>query len=201
MSKKTQKNIKEQAVLAALALAADRGWDDITLDEIAKKAKITPAAFAEHFKTKFDVLVALGRMIDAQTLAAIGTPDPALSPRDRLFDILMERFDVLNEQREGINAILKSLCRTPKQGIISLPWLGYSMSQMLQAAKIDTEGFSGAAKVIGLTGVYLKTLKTWQKDDSPDMGRTMAALDKNLGHAEKLAGRMGFTDMELADEV
>ena len=66
------------------------------------------------------------------------------------------------------------------------------MSWMLEAAGIETAGIKGAVKVIGLTGIYLKTLRVWCDDESPDMGKTMAALDKNLGQAEEWAGRLAL---------
>jgi len=35
--------------------------------------------------------------------------------------------------------------------------------------------------------VWLKTLRVWLDDDSPDLARTMAALDRNLGRAGRCA--------------
>ena len=80
----------------------------------------------------------------------------------------------------------------PKEAVLSCPHLCRSMSWMLEASGVDTNGIRGAAKIIGLTGVYLKVLKTWRDDESPDLGKTMAALDKHLGQAERLANTFGF---------
>ncbi len=63
---------------------------------------------------------------------------------------------------------------------------------MLEAAGIDTGGYKGAIKIAGLTALYLKTLKTWREDDSEDMAKTMAELDKNLERSEQWAGSFGF---------
>jgi hypothetical protein len=43
-----------------------------------------------------------------------------------------------------------------------------------------------------MTGMYLKLLYVWLKDESPDMTKTMAALDKALNRAEKMAEMIGF---------
>lgn len=185
------KDIKAQAVKAALALAAEKGWNDTGLSDIAEKAGIPLHALHDHFEDRFDILAAYGRMIDKKVLEAMGDSNEALPPRDRLFDIIMERFDILNEDRESVCAILGALCLDPRQAVISLPHLGRSMSWMLEAAGIDTGGYRGALKIMGLSALYLKTLRTWKDDDSPDMAKTMAALDQNLGRAERWASRFG----------
>ena len=102
----------------------------------------------------------------------------------------MERFDLLNEDRESLKAILSSFKRDPKQVLLSWPHLCRSMSWILEAVGEDTRGIKGAIKVAGLSGVYLKTLKTWVEDDSADMAATMATLDKTLKTADDWVNRI-----------
>lgn len=185
-------NVKEAAIRAALALAAEKGWGDTGLGDIAAKAKVKLSDLHEYFDDRTDILIAYERQVDRMVLDAFSAPEQGLSPRDLLFDMLMERFDILNEERAGVIAIVKSVCLDPKQAVIGLPHLGRSMNWMLEAAGIDTTGLRGALKVAGLTGLYLKTLRVWASDDSADMGKTMAALDKYLGRAERLADSFGF---------
>ena len=104
-----------------------------------------------------------------------------------LFEILMERFDVLNADRPAVLSILKTVMRDPKQAVIGLPHLGRSMAWMLEAAGIETTGVRGAVRVAGLTGVYLYTVKSWMGDDSADLSKTMAALDRALSRAQQCA--------------
>src|ERR1035437_5456055 len=138
-SKKTGvTNVKETAVHAALALAAEHGWSHVRLRDIAKKSRIPLLTLHDHFDDRLDIIAAWGRLLDRRVLEAIGTPDSGSPPRDRLFDILMERFDALNENRGGAKAILRSLRTDPKQAVIALPHLGRSMSWMLEAAGIET---------------------------------------------------------------
>ena len=61
---------------------------------------------------------------------------------------------------------------------------------MLEIANIKTTGIVGALRVKGLAAVWLATLRAWRHDESPDMAATMAALDRNLGHAERVARRL-----------
>jgi len=186
---------KEKVVKAALALALTQDWGTVTLADIAQQAGLGLATLHDYFEDKHDVLTAYGRMIDQQVLKSATTPSPNLSPRDALFDLIMTRIETLNNDRAAVQSILRAFKCDPKQAIISLPHLGRSMSWMLEAAGISTAGMKGAARIVGLTFVYLKTLHVWMDDDGADLSLTMAALDKNLAHAENLAKtfRLGET--------
>jgi AcrR family transcriptional regulator len=180
--------LKDRAVKAALAIAARDGWHGVTFQAIAGETGAGLAELHDLFEDRFDILAAYGRMIDRRMLAQAGQGSDA-SPRDALFDLIMERFDILNEDRAGVTAVLDGLKTDPKQIILSLPHLGRSMSWMLEAAGVPTSGWQGAARVVGLTGLYIKTLRQWIDDESEDMSSTMAALDKNLERAERWAQR------------
>lgn len=192
MPKKSQKNIKEKIVETALDLAATQGWNKTTLAAIAKASKISLAQLHEQFEDKTDIIAALGRMIDKKVLEQAGEADPDVPPKERIFDIMMERYDALNEYRPGIVAILDSFLPDPKQAVISLPHVCRSMTWMLEAAGLETSGIPGALRVAGLTVIHLKTLRIWKNDDSADLSKTMAALDKYLGRAEQFAGMINL---------
>lgn len=192
MKKKVAKNQREKVVLAALRFAAEKGWPSLTFADLAAETKISLDDLYEGFSDKSDILVELGRMIDRQVLEAVALPSDNETARERLFDILMERYETLNQYREGLCAILDSFRGDPKQAVISLPYLCRSMTWMLEAAGIETGGFRGAIRVTGLTGIYLKTLRTWRQDETIDLSRTMAELDKNLNRAEQAANSFGL---------
>ncbi len=191
-AKNPPKPVKDRAVDAALALAGHMGWDMVTMTDIADKAQASLAELCDIFDEKGDILAAYGKRVDKKILETFAEPDPSMSERDRLFDILMERFDVLNEDRDAVVSILKSFTVDPKQAVISLPHLARSMAWMLEAAGIDAVGIKGAIRVAGLTGIYLNVLREWVKDDTQDMAKTMAALDRSLDRAQKCAETFGL---------
>lgn len=181
--------MREAIPAAALALAAEKGWENIGLYDIAARAGVGLAELYDLYCDKTDILSGYGKNVDRRVLERLGdTPDSQGNARDRLFDLLMERFDILNEHREGILSVLRSLWRDPKQAVIGAPHLARSMAWMLAAAGIDTEGLRGALRVAGLSALYLGLLKTWSEDDSADMGRTMAALDRALERVRRFSG-------------
>ncbi len=192
MAKKSEKDIKHEIVTKALALAEQQSWEQITLLDVAREAGLSLPELFDIVEDKTDILVLMGRMIDRRVLEVIGEPDEDVSARDQLFDILMERYEILNDYRGGLISILESFRFDPKQAVISCPHLCRSMTWMLEAAGIETDGLRGALKVAGLTGVYVKILRVWKDDESADLAKVMAALDKDLGRAEQFANTLGF---------
>ena len=190
--KAPKKDIREKVIETALSLAAQHGWENVSLSDIAKKSGLSLAALSDNFEDKGDILNALGRIIDRKTLANAVEVDPETSIKERIFDILMERFEILNQYRAGTISILESFKYDPKQVVIGLPYVCRSMNWMLEACAIDTSGIKGALRVTGVTAIYLKVIHVWKDDDSEDLSQTMAALDKALNQAEWLSNRLGF---------
>jgi len=185
---KSKKNIsiKDQIINSALILAQENPWQTVTMDKIINHSQLSKADIDEYFDCKTDILVGYGRRIDRHLHDNIHFGDDTdLTPREKLFDILMDRFDRVNEDRQAILSILHSFKKDPKQMVISLPHLGKSMARALDLSGITSTGIRGAIHVSGLVGVYLYALKIWMDDDSPDLSKTMAALDKALGFIDR----------------
>jgi hypothetical protein len=102
----------------------------------------------------------------------------------------MRRYEALAPHKAALSAILRHGCRHPLAALCGIPGLLHSMAWMLEAAGISTAGLAGMLRAKGLAAVHLATLRVWLRDDSPDMARTMAALDRNLKRAESLAGSL-----------
>ena len=185
-------SLKERATLAALDLAAEYGWLNVSLQDVSAKADIDIDTLRQYFEDRIDLLVTFGHMINRKSMASLPSDIDGLSQHDILFDLLMDRFDHLNTYRGGVIAVLDSFKFDPKQALLCVPHLGRSMAWMLETAGIDTNGIKGMMRVVGLCAIYMRTAYVWSHDDSPDMGKTMAALDKNLGTGEKLVNLLGL---------
>ena len=176
----------------ALDLAAEKGWRDLALSDIAEAAGLSLAGLYALYPSKAAILSAYSRSIDNAVLADLpapgSTPESAPeSAKDRLFDLLMRRFDKLDAHKEGMLRIAEDTGRDPLSLVCSLARLDRSMAAMLEAAGISAEGLGGLLKVKGLGAVYLAGLRAWFRDESEDMAKTMAALDRALSRAERLA--------------
>jgi len=180
-------SIKDKMVVSMLTLASERSWDFVDFEDIMEHAGVDLQDAREHFDDRTDILIAYGRMLDRRMIeqCEFGEDDD-ISCREKIFDLLMERFDIVNEDRDAILSILHGFKGDPKEAILSFPHLGKSMCKTLTTAGIETNGIFGAVKVTGLTGIYLYALKTWKEDESPDMAKTMSTLDKALDKAEMI---------------
>lgn len=179
------KTMREKAVQAALGLAATRPWQDVTLADIARVSRLDPALFRLQFSLKEDVLLAHARMMDEALPAFQTHPAQSEALKDKLFDVLMDRFDRLNDHRQAYLSILASLRPDPKQIILGLPSIFCSMQHVLEgvAGPQASQGLKGCAALAKLAGVYAYALWAWRDDQSADLPKTMAALDKALTKA------------------
>lgn len=170
----------------AMTLAAEGNWRDIGLRDIAHAAEVSLAELHELYPSKLAIIRAWSEAVDDEVLSATTALDPEESPRDRLFDVLMRRFDAMKDHRDAITAIADAGMRDPIAGLCLSGGLMRSMRWMLEAAGIRAAGPKGRILTRGLATVWLATMRTWLRDDSEDMARTMAALDRNLATAERL---------------
>lgn len=168
-----------------LRLVAAGGWRDLSYAEIAKDAGVSLAEAYQAYPSKAAILTGIGRDIDSRILASLEGDPLDGSAKDRLFDLLMRRFDILNEHRAAYAALAWELPRTPGEGIALLCQLGTSLAQMLEAAGLSASGLRGTLRIKGLGAIYAAGLRVWLKDDSPDLAKTMAELDKRLGQVER----------------
>ena len=185
-------DIPRHVIDTAMKLAAERGWRDLSLAEIADAAKLPLSKVHPVFPSKAAILGALTRQIDAAVLEAEVLEAGEAGAReggahDRLFDVLMRRFDALRPYREALGNIVCAEAGDPASALCGLCRLKRSMAGMLEAARLSTTGLRGALRVKALVVAYLATLRVFLRDDSPDMAPTMAALDRNLSHLGRLA--------------
>ena len=188
---RTAEAAEEHIVDAALTLAGDRGWQEISLADIAEAAGVSLAEVYALLPSKGAILEAFARHIDRATLSGI---DPAAdsqdSVRDRLFEVIMRSFDALEPHKRGVAALMADLPRHPLALLCQGTRLMRSLSWMAAAAGVDTGGPLGLLRVKALATAYLWVLRAWLGDDSADKARTMEALDRALKNLEMLAGSL-----------
>jgi AcrR family transcriptional regulator len=174
---------------AALALAARDGWRATSLAAIASEAGLGLAALYDRFPDKSAIVAGVMRRVDRAMLAASEGEAAEGSPRDRLFDVVMRRFDALQALRPGIAAMVTSGADPFGAPALLGAWYR-ALAWMLEAAGIDASGWVGRVRIAGLAVVYARAFRVWLDDDSADLGKTMAALDRGLAQAERWAAAL-----------
>ena len=188
----------DESLIAALwRVIAAHGWPGLTMRRLASEAGVEAASLRERFPTRLDLLLLHGRVMDQAVMA--GTiPGQGGSARDRIFDVLMRRLDAMQPHREGILRLFEDMRRDPALALALAPHIGVAMRWMLEAAEVEAKSCEARLLALGLTGVWLATIRAWARDDSPDMGATMAALDSALDRAERIARPLGLLRNEAA---
>ena len=172
----------EALVGAAFAIAGRDGWARVSVAAAAADAGLDLDRARARFSGRDAILLRFGQLADSA--AWVGAASDG-TPRDRLFDTLMRRFDVLQAHRDGVRAILSSLPGQPALALLLAATTNNSMGDMLEAAGLASTGLRGLLRTKGLTAVWLYATRAWERDDSPDLSGTMAALDKALAQAEQ----------------
>ncbi|GBQ32502.1 TetR family transcriptional regulator [Gluconacetobacter sacchari] len=168
---------------AAMERAALYGWARLSVVDAARDAGMPLEEARRRFPAKTAILLKLGRLADESALVDDGSTGTV---REQLFDALMRRFDVLQQYREGVRAVMRALPFDPALALFLAATTAQSMRWMAGAAGLDTSGPLGALRLQGLIGVWTYTMRAWERDDTEDMSRTMAALDQALDRAGRL---------------
>ena len=191
-------DVDDALFAAAFELAAEGGWRRARMVDIAARAGVSADQATARFRCKISLLNSFAARVDAAVETAGGGGD--LTPRDRLFDLLMARFDAMTPHQAGIVAIVRALPTMPLTTIAGGPNLLTAMRATLTLADIGHDGVAGTLRTKGLAAVYLSALRTWLDDDSADLSATMKALDRGLARAEEIALSTGLVRPVTASE-
>ena len=172
---------KGRVIAAALRLAGERPWADVSMLDIAEAANIGLADLRREFPSKAAIPSAFTRAIDDVVLAKAVRPQPGTLPRDAIFEVVMSRFDAMQPYKSGLKSILAS----PGIDTDLARRMFASQAWMLNAAGIPLNGVGGTVRVFGLASVYASVFRTWLDDDDAGLARTMAALDRRLRRGEQ----------------
>ena len=179
---------RDRIIDAALALTARDGWRRLTMAAIAAEAGLPILNLYRAFSSTTAILCAFFRRVDETVLAAPIEAEIDERPRDRVFDLLMRRFDALQPYRGAIEVLGRELPSDPLAALAAGAGLLRSMAWMLEAAGIAAGGLGGAVTVKLTAAAYMRTIREWQRDDTVDLAPTMAALDRRLRGIERWYG-------------
>ncbi len=85
---------------AALELFEQRGFDEVTVAEIAERAGLTKRTFFRYFADKREVLFSGSEMLEERFVAGIGSSPPAAAPLDAIGAGLEAIAEVLEGRRD-----------------------------------------------------------------------------------------------------
>jgi AcrR family transcriptional regulator len=174
---------------ALLELAAEKPFLDIRLAEIAERAGLDLVELRKAVDGPFAVLESFARRIDVATLAS-DDPSMAGEPRrERLFDALMRRFDLLAPYRPGLAGLENAARRDPILACHLVRLACGSQTWLLESAGISTAGLWGRLRAPALVVALARLLPVFLADGEEGLPKTMAALDETLDRLGDLESR------------
>jgi AcrR family transcriptional regulator len=185
---------RERIIAAFMSLLADKPIERIGLAEIAREAGVSLVELRDLFGSTLAILAAQIKETDRAVLAADAADMAEEPPRERLFDVLMRRLEVLEPHKAAVRSLTRSASRNPGLAFALNGLAVRSQQWMLTAADIDAAGPRGMVRAQGLAVLFASVLRTWVDDDDPGHARTMAALDRALARGQRWSGFLDGLD-------
>lgn len=178
---------REPALNAWLAEIAHSGWRKASREGAAEACGLASEELIEALGDRFDALAAFQDLVAQE--AALGAASGE-SVRERLFDGMMQAFDLLQAHRAAVLAVWHS--RDPGVAALVAGRAGLHLRRLAVASGIDVGGVRGRLRLAALSVLAWQAFAAWRADESPDMAVTMAELDRLLLRAER-AETEGFS--------
>ena len=171
----------EDIVRAALGHVPFDGWSMATLALAAADCGQDEAVLATHFpRGASDAIALYAAMADRDMVAAFAALDDAPTKTHlKIRALILCRLTLAMPHKETVSKTLSYLAQ-PQHAAMASKLLYHTSDAMWRAAGDDATDFSFYSKRATLAGVYSATLLAFLADDSADMAKTEAFLDRRL---------------------
>ena len=177
-------DVLDRAADAALRLAGEAPWRDLTLRDIAREAGVSFAELYARASGKTALLDRLSKRFDQAALKAADDSSPDVG--DRLFEAVMARLEAMEGDRIVLIAIAREEGPSPRVA----RRLAITARALLEASGVDAGGRRGALRLAAMLATWVRVLQVW-RDDEGALNRTMAEIDKRLKLMRKRLGQVG----------
>jgi AcrR family transcriptional regulator len=177
-------NAQGRLAEAALELFLERGFDEVTVAEIAERAGVTERTFYRHFADKREVLFGGGGsgLSDLMTTAVINAP-PSATPIDAVAAALEATATVFDEARRPFarrrSAVISASPELQERELVKLATLAADIRAALHRRGVNEPAATLAAEA-GMT-VFRIAFDHWvDESEHRDLRRLLRASLKDL---------------------
>lgn len=196
----TDPAMRRDLARAALTLAAAAPWREVTLVKLAHAASRPVADF--YGASLGEAIDCVEEAFDRAIGESVDALDPSHSVRDRLFELIMRRFEAMEPHRAAVTAMEQGQDRDPTLMASAHQRHVRCARWVLALAGLEADGMTGQARAQGLGVIIGQARAAWRGDRAGDFAKTMASLDKNLRRAEEMFGRWaGFEGKKPEEPV
>lgn len=185
----------QRIVEAAVALAEQRSWEAVRLHEVAAHMGIGLDEIRRHFREKDELIDAWFDRADDAVLALADSGDLlGLSPRERLFELIMAWLGALERHRRVTRQMIQAKLE-PGHLHIQIPAvmrISRTVQWMREAALLEDAGVRRALTESAVTAIYLAAFTRWLGENATGSPRTRRLLDRMLRRAEGLVQLLPF---------
>lgn len=184
----SRRDLDQRILDRTLELAAEIGWDRVRLRRVAEDLGVSLAELRAHYRD----LDAVADAWFARPLERMLAPPEAgftdLPARERVYLVMMRWFEAQQDQRAVVGQMLNTKL------YLSHPhhWvpLVFNLSRLIQwvreAARLDAPGRRRQVEEVGLTLLFLATLRVWLGDETPEQEATRRFLRRRLALADRV---------------
>ena len=181
----TDQELKTAAAKAALELAAEMPWPNVTVSAVAERAGVPLSDFYNKI-IRETLLELIDEQLDLACATETVSDDDTL--RERIFDVAMLRFEAMEDHRTALLNIRKSWKMKPVARLQAARRRTKTARWVLTCAKADFAGAS--ARAVLLSGILFRAEQAWEQETSADFSKTMSQLDRDLRDIDAFVRRV-----------
>ena len=168
---------------AALMHVPFDGWSDAALAAGAADAGVEQHLVSVLFpRGAIDAIALHSRLADTGMVAEFhALPEAPQKIHLAIRTLVLLRLELANQNKDAVRRALTMLA-LPAHAKLSIELLYETVDAMWRAAGNTDTGFSFYTRRATLAAVYSATLLAWLADNSGDMGKTVAFLDRRLAN-------------------
>lgn len=170
-------------------MASELAWDQVTLSDLCAASDVSLGQCAIEAISKADVTAHLDSLVDQAMLASQSTIDRSQGIRDRVFEVLMGRFDAMEDNRPAWTSVLRAEVGDLSATLARRARRVRTAAWALEASGVNTSDLRGASHAIGLARIIRLVEAAWLGDEA-DLAKTMARLDQELRKGETWLQRL-----------
>ena len=189
-SQPQQPSVQRDPIVGAfMALLGEKRFEDIGFAEIARRAGVSLSELRAKHTSKIEMLAAYMREVDRAVLDGI---DPGMAdepPRERLFDVLMRRLDILAPDKAAVKSLWQFGAVQSRPHARGQRPATRSMQWMLDRRRHLGDRTQGHGARAGADACCLdRCCAPGPHDDDPGQAKTLAALDRAMSSGQRFAG-------------
>lgn len=187
--------LPRRIVDTAVELAERHTWEAVRLHQVAAALGVGLDDIRHHFREKDELIDAWFRRADDAVLALADSGElSCLSPRERLFRLIMAWLDALEVHRRVCRQMILAKLE-PGHLHIQIPALmrvSRTVQWIREGAGLEDAGLRRALLETAVTAAYLAAFAAWLREEAPGSPRTRRLLDGLLARAEGLMDRCAW---------